>query len=459
MVCNAQHRRYKMLSDSSTAVRLGDDVLQDWKLIGRGGFGAVYYARQKDWRFDVAVKMLHTNDSEQLWKEAQNMIRASSQFVLRVFGVYQGIPPGGTTDKRVGIIIEYMKRGTLESLLEVLPGPPPWPLAFRLAHQLALGMNFLHTMAPPLLHRDLKPSNVLLDDDLNAKLADFGLSRVSCSVLKNSGKTTGDQGGTIYFTPPEAFQLSYQPVRSYDIYSYGIVIWSILTGAVMPSLVALLVPLGERPLSDAVDQSQAEGLSDLVKLMERCWHQIPDERPSFGDCLEVTNGVFSRHEIAIRHAVDQVLSKLDSESQTQQNPKNACVLQSINAVSSQVHSRDIAHCHSIKKEDLHKKGPVDGVKLTKPLSNEEKAKFVDNHRANIIQEVSMAMAIIENLGNMVHPETYSEIQAKDKNQDKIRVLYSTTLHSGGVKVKAAFYDGLETHEPNLLEMMNRKSSP
>ncbi|CAL8263508.1 unnamed protein product [Merluccius merluccius] len=98
------------------------------------------------------------------------MARASSNFVLRVFGVYQGFGPNVTTDERVGIVIEFMKRGTLESLLNDLAGPPPWPLAFRLAHQLALGMNFLHTMVPPLLHQDLKPSNVLLDDDLNAKV-------------------------------------------------------------------------------------------------------------------------------------------------------------------------------------------------------------------------------------------------------------------------------------------------
>ena len=190
------------------------------------------------------------------------MTRASSPFVLRVFGVYRGIPQGRATDERDGIVIEYMKRGTLESLLERLRGHPPWPLAFRLANQLALGMNFLHEMVPSLLHKDLKPSNVLLDDDLNVKvrqmhnlmhlqiqmkmhevcplldnnistlncwsvchafvfwvqLADFGLSRVSNSNLKSSEKTTGDQAGTLVFTPPEAFELSYQPVRSYDIY-------------------------------------------------------------------------------------------------------------------------------------------------------------------------------------------------------------------------------------------------
>ena len=85
------------------------------------------------------------------------------------------------------------------------------------------------------------------------------------------------------------------------------------------------------------------------------------------------------------------------------------------------------------------------------------AKFVDKHRANIIQEVSMVMAITEHLGNMVQPETYSEIQVKAKNQDKLRVLYSI-LHSGGVRIKAAFYDGLEIHEPNLLGMIYRNTT-
>ncbi|CAB1344268.1 unnamed protein product [Coregonus sp. 'balchen'] len=50
-----------------------------------------------------------------------------------------------------------------------LSGPPPWPLAFRLAHQIAMGMEFLHSHSPTVLHLDLKPSNVLLDDRLNAK--------------------------------------------------------------------------------------------------------------------------------------------------------------------------------------------------------------------------------------------------------------------------------------------------
>lgn len=53
---------------------------------------------------------------------------------------------------------------------KTLGATPPWALVFRLAHQVALGINFLHSMSPALLHLDLKPSNVLLDSSLNAKV-------------------------------------------------------------------------------------------------------------------------------------------------------------------------------------------------------------------------------------------------------------------------------------------------
>lgn len=104
---------------------------------------------------------------EALQREASHLVKADSPFVLQIFGLYQGCPPHMGSDMQMGIVMEFMERGTLRSLLQF--GRPPWPLAFRLAHQVALGMNFLHKIAR-LLHTDLKPSNVLLDQSLNAKV-------------------------------------------------------------------------------------------------------------------------------------------------------------------------------------------------------------------------------------------------------------------------------------------------
>lgn len=117
-----------------------------------------------------------------LCKEASNMEKVSCEFVLRIYGLYQGCHPLGVTSKQLGIVMEFMERGSLDSLLTALSAPPPWPLAFRLAHQIALGMNFLHSRN--LVHKDLKPNNVLLSEDLNAKVAFTNLNSSLCLRYK-----------------------------------------------------------------------------------------------------------------------------------------------------------------------------------------------------------------------------------------------------------------------------------
>lgn len=97
------------------------------------------------------------------------MDQVSCQFVLMVYGFFKGIPPFDDYSKETkGIVMEYMPRGSLESLQEDLEGPSPEPLAFRLAYEVALGINFLHERK--LVHQDLKPSNVLLTEDFHAKV-------------------------------------------------------------------------------------------------------------------------------------------------------------------------------------------------------------------------------------------------------------------------------------------------
>ncbi|XP_015237379.1 PREDICTED: receptor-interacting serine/threonine-protein kinase 3-like isoform X1 [Cyprinodon variegatus] len=205
-----------------------DEDLEKWRKIDTGGFGAVYRVFHKKMTTDVAVKILLQDacSSETLIKEANDLKEMSSSYVPKVYGIYQGKPPHENSEKQ-GIVMEFMKRGSIHTLQKDLCVPPPLPLAIRLAHQVALGMQHLHSKN--FLHHDLKPSNVLLDDNFNAKLADFGLSRVTTSVLSNFDQPTG-RSGTFKYMPPEAFDLNYKPVRSFDVYSYGILLWSVFTG-------------------------------------------------------------------------------------------------------------------------------------------------------------------------------------------------------------------------------------
>uniref|UniRef100_A0A3Q4N991 CARD domain-containing protein n=1 Tax=Neolamprologus brichardi TaxID=32507 RepID=A0A3Q4N991_NEOBR len=79
------------------------------------------------------------------------------------------------------------------------------------------------------------------------------------------------------------------------------------------------------------------------------------------------------------------------------------------------------------------------------------SKFVDRNRKTLIQEVSEVLAIADELGDLVHPEAYSKIRAIPTSQDKMRELFQRTMRSGGRRVKAAFFDALKKHHPDLVE--------
>ncbi|XP_034032538.1 receptor-interacting serine/threonine-protein kinase 3-like [Thalassophryne amazonica] len=445
-----RHNTYKTLP-------VGDDSLRNWSVAGHGGFGYVYKARHKDWGFDVAIKLLRDGvgsipKDQALWKEANHMDDVSCEFVLRVYGMYQGCPPGSGFSSQQGIVMEYMNRGSIQTLLTDLSGPPPWPLVFRLAHQVALGMNFLHSRN--LLHQDLKPSNVLLNDDLNAKIADFGLARISASALNNSSEIIGEKGGSYKYMPPEAFSLSYEPVRAADRYSYGVLLWSIISGkepyqGADYSIVALRIPRGDRPNCEEIEQLKADGLQEVVVLMKSCWDQNPSKRPVFKDCLVITESVFSRHKKDIPIAVHQVLTKLESPVIDELMISTASNIPFQETEQSAMN--DSVDAIFAESQSSSKQVPVNVV--THKICDEEKAKFVDDKRATLIQDISNVMAITEELGRMVYPEVYSMIEAEKIRQTKVRLLFNNTLHSGGVKVKAAFFDALKKHEPYLVERL------
>ncbi|XP_036438868.1 LOW QUALITY PROTEIN: receptor-interacting serine/threonine-protein kinase 3 [Colossoma macropomum] len=319
------------LSSCLMPTLIHDDCLcpESWRRIGSGGFGQIYRTKHTKWGIKIAIKLLHCKDSSAsaLLREADLMRHGGNPNVLRILGVYKGHPPEEASTQ-LGLVMEYMERGSLADLQRALNGPPPWALAFRITHQIALGMNFLHQLDPPLLHLDLKPSNVLLDDSLNAKLTDFGLAKVAQSASRMARERDEETGGTTSYMPPEAFQLSsYTPSFSSDIYSYGILLWSVITGkepydSVISSLVRFRIPEGDRPDLTSVDSSQAAGLSELVELMQHCWDDNPKQRPSFMDCIKVTTKVYTLHKKEVHDDVCAVQKKLDDKDKVSSGLKS-----------------------------------------------------------------------------------------------------------------------------------------
>ncbi|KAJ7338977.1 hypothetical protein JRQ81_012879 [Phrynocephalus forsythii] len=279
---------------SYTLPTISSNKLPDLRFISRGASGTVSSARHADWRVPVAVKCLQGPllDSERanLLKEAEILHQARFSYILPILGICN--EPGF-----LGIVTEYMPNGSLNELLHGKNVYPElaWSLRFRILYEIALGVNYLHNMTPPLLHHDLKTQNILLDSDFHVKIADFGLSkwRMVSMSLSRSEKSM-PEGGTIVYMPPEDYDGSQKAPASvkHDIYSYAIIMWEVMSrkqpfeDVINPLQIMYSVSQGRRPnTGEEYLPFDIPHRELMVSLIESGWAQNPNERPSFSKCL------------------------------------------------------------------------------------------------------------------------------------------------------------------------------
>jgi serine/threonine protein kinase len=120
------------------------------------------------------------------------------------------------------ILTEYVKQGSLKDLLINPSVKMPWKQRLSMLRSAALGINYLHSLEPVIVHRDIKPSNLLVDENWNVKVADFGFARIK------EENATMTRCGTPCWTAPEVIR-GEKYSESADVYSYGIIMWEMLT--------------------------------------------------------------------------------------------------------------------------------------------------------------------------------------------------------------------------------------
>ncbi|KAM3304420.1 putative serine/threonine-protein kinase PBL21 isoform X2 [Capsicum chacoense] len=205
---------------------LATQNFREANLIGEGGFGSVYKGRLETGLL-VAIKRLNLDG---LQGHQEFIVEVLMLSLLHHKNLVNLIGYCTDGDQRL-LVYEFMPMGSLENhLFDVEPGKKPlsWSTRLKIAAGAAHGLEYLHCEAnPPVIYRDLKSSNILLDNDFNPKLSDFGLAKLG-PVGENTHVSTRVMGTYGYCAPEYA--MSGKLTLKSDIYSLGVVLLELITG-------------------------------------------------------------------------------------------------------------------------------------------------------------------------------------------------------------------------------------
>ncbi|XXG85471.1 hypothetical protein AAC387_Pa11g0543 [Persea americana] len=283
-------------------------------LLGSGGFGEVYKGTLDDSTV-VAVKCAklgNTKSTDQVLNEVRILAQVNHRSLVRLLGCCVEL-------EQPLMVYEYIPNGTLFEHLHGLrhtskPGSLTWRRRLTIAQQTAEGLAYLHSSAvPPIYHRDVKSSNILLDEKLNAKVSDFGLSRLAETDLSHISTCAQ---GTLGYLDPEYYR-NYRLTDKSDVYSFGVVLLELLTskkaidfnrGADNVNLaVYVQQKVEEEKLMETIDPALREGASqvalDTMKalgfLAMGCLEERRQNRPSMKEILEEIEYIMSIGETGL----------------------------------------------------------------------------------------------------------------------------------------------------------------
>ncbi|XP_067303119.1 raf-1 proto-oncogene, serine/threonine kinase a isoform X2 [Pseudorasbora parva] len=249
--------------------------------IGSGSFGTVYKGK---WHGDVAVKILKvTNPTPEQFQAFRNevaVLRKTRHVNILLFMGYM-------TKDNLAIVTQWCEGSSLYKHLHVQETNFQMFQLIDIARQTAQGMDYLH--AKNIIHRDMKSNNIFLHEGLTVKIGDFGLATVKA---RWSGSQQVEQpSGSILWMAPEVIRMQDNNPYSFqsDVYSYGIVLFELMTGELPYSLIAnrdqIIFMVGRGYLSPDLSKLYKRCPKAMKRLVADCIQKAKDERPLFPQIL------------------------------------------------------------------------------------------------------------------------------------------------------------------------------
>ncbi|XP_073131967.1 wall-associated receptor kinase 2-like [Henckelia pumila] len=297
------------------------------RILGRGGYGTVYKGLLTDPQQIVAIKksrVMDQNQIEQFINEVIILTQVNHRNVVKLLGC--------CLETEVPLLVyEYVSNGTLFHHIHNSGGMPwfSWDNRIRIAIESASALSYLHSSAAmPVIHRDVKSPNILLDEYYNAKISDFGASRL---VPIDQTQVSTLVQGTLGYLDPEYFHTGQLTDKS-DVYSFGVVLAELMTGRKPLSNTKtddekslstfFLMSLKTNRLFQILDprvrrEGSLEQLQAVAELIKRCLKLHSEERPTMKEVVMELEGLrkFSNHPWILQPEVEEEVVGLMNEEE------------------------------------------------------------------------------------------------------------------------------------------------
>ncbi|WCJ35986.1 Leucine-rich repeat protein kinase family protein [Euphorbia peplus] len=271
------------------------EALDEEDIVGSGGFGTVYRMVMNDCGTFAVKRIDRTREgSDQVFERELEILGSIKHINLVNLRGYCRLPISKL------LIYDYLAMGSLDDILHDRRKEQTlnWNARARIALGSARGLAYLHhDCSPKIVHRDIKSSNILLDENLEPHVSDFGLAKL---LVDEDAHVTTVVAGTFGYLAPEYLQSGRATEKS-DVYSFGVLLLELVTGKrpTDPAFVKrglnvvgwMNTLLRENRLEDVVDKrctdADLETVEAILEIAARCTDANPDDRPTMNQALQL----------------------------------------------------------------------------------------------------------------------------------------------------------------------------